>query len=215
DYHVFNVQAINNQLYVEYAPFDPTAIVAAGPARGAVDVYNTDGQLQQRLIRHGQLNDPWAVALAPANFGSFSNDLLVGNFGDGTINAFDPKNGHFVGKMKDLNGRPIAIPHLWALGFGNGGGAGPANTLYFTAGPTSHLAPGPAPFHGLFGSLQVAPAPGGEALTFNGGVPVLVSNNSVGLSSSPPNFGSQGIEAFSLMSKAMTMVPAFDLQALD
>ena len=95
--------------------------------------------------------------MAPSNFGSFSNDLLVGNFGDGHINAFDPKNGHFVGELKDANGQPIAITHLWGLEFGNGGEAGPKNTLYFTAGLSSHLAPSDAPFHGLFGSLQVAP----------------------------------------------------------
>ena len=94
--------------------------------------------------------------MAPSNFGSFSNDLLVGNFGDGTINAFDPKNGHFVGELKNANGQPIAITHLWGLAFGNGGAAGPKNTLYFTAGLTSHLAPSDNPFHGLFGSLQIA-----------------------------------------------------------
>src|SRR5262249_18258668 len=90
-YRVFNVQAINNQLYVEYAPFDPaTGGVLPGAGNGLVDLYNTDGVLQQQLIRGGQLNDPWGIALAPANFGAFSNDLLVGNFGSGTINAFDP-----------------------------------------------------------------------------------------------------------------------------
>jgi uncharacterized protein (TIGR03118 family) len=159
DYRVFNVQAINNQLYVEYAPFDPaTGGVAAGPARGAVDVYNTDGQLQQRLIRHGHLNDPWGVAMAPANFGKFSNDLLVGNFGNGHINAYDPQTGHFVGQLTDPSGQPIAIQHLWALQFGNGGAAGPTNTLFFTAGLTSHFGgTSSQPPHGLFGSLQVAP----------------------------------------------------------
>ena len=108
--------------------------------------------------------------MAPSNFGSFSNDLLVGNFGDGHINAFDPKNGHFVGELKDANGQPIAITHLWGLAFGNGGEAGPKNTLYFTAGLTSHLAPSDAPFHGLFGSLQVArvkpPMPSGAGLPY-------------------------------------------------
>jgi uncharacterized protein (TIGR03118 family) len=160
DYRVFNVQAINNQLFVEYAPFDPaTGGVAARPAGGAVDVYNTDGQLQQRLIRHGHLNDPWGVAQAPANFGQFSNDLLVGNFGNGHINAFDPKTGHFVGELTGPNGQPITIQHLWALQFGNGGAAGPTNTLFFTAGLTSHFGgTSSQPPHGLFGSLQVAPA---------------------------------------------------------
>ena len=101
--------------------------------------------------------------MAPSNFGSFSNDLLVGNFGDGTINAFDPKKGHFVGELKNAKGQPIAITHLWGLAFGNGGAAGPKNTLYFTAGLTSHLAPSDNPFHGLFGSLQIETRrPGGD-----------------------------------------------------
>jgi hypothetical protein len=213
---VFNIQAINNQLYVEYAPYDPSTVVAPGPGNGAVDIYNTDGQLQERLIQHSHLNDPWAVALAPANFGDFSKDLLVGNFGDGHINAFDPKNGHFVGEMKDPNGRPITIQHLWALGFGNDGLAGPANTLFFTAGLTSHLGAGNGTPHGLFGALQTAPA--GKAMTVNGSVSVPASNISVGMSSSLPNFSSeqvQVIEALSVMSNTMTMDPASDLQALD
>ena len=155
-YHPFNIQAINNQFYVEYAPVSKILAGKANQGDGAVDVYSADGKLQQRLIRHGHLDQPWAIALAPANFGSFSNDLLVGNFGDGHINAFDPKNGHFDGELRDANGQPIAITHLWGLAFGNGGQAGPTNTLYFTAGLTSHLAPSDNPFHGLFGSLQVA-----------------------------------------------------------
>ncbi len=165
DYHPFNIQAINNELYVEYAPVDDVLAGTAAAGEGAVDVYNADGQLQQRLIRpdDAQIDQPWAVAMAPSNFGSFSHDLLVGNFGDGTINAFDPRNGHFVGELKNANGQPIAITHLWGLAFGNGGAAGPKNTLYFTAGLTSHLAPSDKPFHGLFGSLQIArPRPGGR-----------------------------------------------------
>ena len=170
NYHPFNIQAVGGKLYVEYAPADQVLAGKSGLGEGAVDVYNADGQLQQRLIRQGHLNQPWAIAMAPSNFGSFSNDLLVGNFGDGHINAFDPKNGHFVGELKDANGQPIAITHLWGLAFGNGGEAGPKNTLYFTAGLSSHLAPSDAPFHGLFGSLQVAPVkppmPPGDGLPY-------------------------------------------------
>jgi uncharacterized protein (TIGR03118 family) len=110
--------------------------------------------LQRRLIVHGQLDDPWAIAIAPSHFGAFSNDPLVGNFGDGHINAFDPHSGRFVGELKHANGQPIAITHLWGLEFGNGGAAGPTNTLYFTAGLTSHLAPSDNPFHGVFGELR-------------------------------------------------------------
>jgi uncharacterized protein (TIGR03118 family) len=163
DYHPFNIQAINNRLYVEYAPADDVLAGTAAPGEGAVDVFNADGQLLQRLIQPDDthIDQPWAVAMAPSNFGSFSHDLLVGNFGDGTINAFDPKNGHFVGALKNANGQPIAITHLWGLAFGNGGAAGPKNTLYFTAGLTSHLAPSDNPFHGMFGSLKIARARSG------------------------------------------------------
>ena len=161
----FNIQAINNRLYVEYAPAADVLAGTAAPGEGAVDVYNADGQLQERLIRpdDSHINQPWAVTIAPSKFGSFSNDLLVGNFGDGTISAFNPKNGRFVGKLKNAKIQPIAITHLWGLAFGNGGAAGPKNTLYFTAGLTSHLAPSDNPFHGLFGSLQIArPRQGGR-----------------------------------------------------
>ena len=108
----FNIQAINNRLYVEYAPVDDVLAGTAAPGEGAVDVFNADGQLQERLIRPDDthINQPWAVAMAPSNFGSFSNDLLVGNFGDGTINAFDPKNGHFVGELKNAE-RPADRHH--------------------------------------------------------------------------------------------------------
>ena len=135
----------------------------------------------QSMIRHGHLDQPWAIAIAPANFGSFSNDLLVGNFGDGHINAFDPKNGHFIGELKGANGQPIAITHLWGLGFGNGGKAGPTNTLYFTAGLTSHLAPSTNPFHGLFGSLQVASSPERECASIISRPTMMVNSNLDGL----------------------------------
>ncbi|MGO9469484.1 MAG: TIGR03118 family protein [Isosphaeraceae bacterium] len=165
DYHPFNIQAIGNRLYVEYAPADDVLAGTAAPGEGAVDVYNADGQLLERLIRPDDthINQPWAVVMAPSNFGAFSNDLLVGNFGDGTINAFDPRNGDFVGELKNAKGQPIVITHLWGLAFGNGGAAGPKNTLYFTAGLTSHLAPSDNPFHGVFGSLQIERTrPGGR-----------------------------------------------------
>ncbi len=157
-YRVFNVQAVNNQLYVEYAPFDPaTGGVLPGAGNGLVDVYNADGQLRQELIRGGRLNDPWGVALAPANFGAFSDDLLVGNFGGGNINAFNPTTGKFVGELKTAAGKPFEVEHLWALEFGNGSAAGPTNTLFFTAGLTSHFGAGTGTPHGLFGSLQAVP----------------------------------------------------------
>jgi uncharacterized protein (TIGR03118 family) len=169
NYRVFNVQAIKNQLYVEYAPFDPaTGGVLPGTGNGAVDVFNTDGQLQQQLIRGGKLDDPWGIALAPPNFGAFSNDLLVGNFGSGTINAFNPTTGKFVGQLMTSSGQPFDVEHLWSLQFGNGGTAGPTNTLFFTAGLTSHFGAGTGTPHGLFGSLQAVPQePPNTSITLN------------------------------------------------
>jgi uncharacterized protein (TIGR03118 family) len=155
----FNVQDIGGLLYVTYAKFDPTTGAdLSGAGNGFVDVYNRDGVLQQRLIRHGQLDSPWGLAVAPQGFGDFGGDLLVGNFGDGHINAYDPHNGHFIGQLKDATGKPITEENLWALRFGNGNGAGAANTLFFTAG----LVDAPAtPFGasaGLLGSLQAIPS---------------------------------------------------------
>jgi uncharacterized protein (TIGR03118 family) len=153
----FNIQEITGpdgkqKLYVEYAKFDPTTTNGA-PGRGAgfVDVYNTDGQLltPHHLISRGVLNAPWGVALAPANFGEFSNDLLVGNFGNGRINAFDPTTGEFEGRLTLNDGKPFQEDDLWALTFGNGV-TGAKNTLFFTAGLNDQA-------DGLFGSLQAVP----------------------------------------------------------
>jgi uncharacterized protein (TIGR03118 family) len=152
----FNIQNINNQLYVEYAKFDPTTTEGApGHGAGFVDVFSTDGVLQnpngkQHLISRGVLNAPWGVALAPANFGVFSNDLLVGNFGDGRINAFNPTTGKFLGTLTTSTGQPFQEDNLWALRFGNGAGSGPTNTLFFTAGINDQK-------DGLLGSLQAIP----------------------------------------------------------
>ena len=194
-YSPFNIQAINNKLYVEYAPVTPVLDGLTSPATGAVDVYNANGKLLQRLIPQGQqqLDEPWAVAMAPANFGSFSGDLLVGNFGNGQINAFNPKNGQFVGVLQDASGQPIAIPHLWGLEFGNGGAAGPTNTLYFTAGLTSHLAPSDAPFHGQFGSLTAAR--GHEGHNDDGGQHDPHDPTSIMSASSPNGMLEQQIDA--------------------
>ncbi len=203
-YRVFNVQAINNQLYVEYAPFDPaTGGVLPGAGNGLVDVFNTDGQLLRQLIRGGRLDDPWGIALAPANFGAFSNDLLVGNFGSGNINAFDPITGRFVGELKTGTGQPFQVQHLWALEFGNGSAAGPSNTLFFTAGLTSHFGAGTTTPHGLFGSLQIVPTrPERAALVPNLGqlpqqiVPTVPANgdlNPYGVAFVPQGFEGGGV----------------------
>jgi uncharacterized protein (TIGR03118 family) len=107
------------------------------------------------------LNSPWGLALAPSTFGEFGGDLLVGNFGDGTINAFDPDTGAFLGTMLNGHGNPIVNDGLWGLIFGNGGNGGDPNKLYFTAGIPGD---GEVEDHGLFGVIATAPEPGALAL---------------------------------------------------
>jgi len=152
-YAPFNIQNLGGSLYVTYALQDASAQDdVAGPGHGYVDVFDTSGNLLRRLISGGVLDSPWGVALAPADFGEFSNDLLVGNFGDGLINAFDPLTGALLGTLKDGKGNPILIDGLWALGFGNGASAGLGNELFFTAGPNGEQ-------DGLFGKLSSVPEP--------------------------------------------------------
>ena len=118
-------------------------------------MYDANGNLHQAagLERCASpLNSPWGVALAPGTFGQFSGDLLIGNFGDGTINAFDPVTGAFLGTLTDAAGNPIVIEGLWGLLFGNGGNGGAMNELFFTAGIPG---PGAIEDHGLFGFLTV------------------------------------------------------------
>jgi uncharacterized protein (TIGR03118 family) len=149
-YAPFGIQAIGSRIYVAFAKQDADAEdEVAGQGLGFVDAFDTAGNLIARVAQHGQLNAPWGLALAPADFGRFSGDLLVGNFGDGEISAFEPQaNGHFGfrGQLRNGSGDAIAIDGLWALEFGNGANAGPTNTLFFTAGPDEET-------HGLFGSI--------------------------------------------------------------
>jgi uncharacterized protein (TIGR03118 family) len=145
----FNVQELGGVLYVAYAKQDADAEdEVAGQSLGVVDVYSTSGQLLRHLIQRGQLDAPWGLALAPAGFGRFSGALLVGNFGDGRINAYDPQTGAFLGRLHHENGRPIEIEGLWALRFGNGVTGNPT-TLLFTAGIDDEA-------HGLFGAIEAA-----------------------------------------------------------
>jgi len=148
-YSPFNIQNLGGRLYVTYAKQGPTGDDVAGPGHGFVDVYDTTGNFIKRLVSHGRLNSPWGLQIAPAGFGAFSGDLLVGNFGDGRINAYNPWNGAPEGTLRGANGRPIWIDGLWGLQFGNGV-AGTPTTLLFTAGPGGEA-------HGLFGSLDLAP----------------------------------------------------------
>ena len=149
----FNIQNLNGNLYVTYAKQDAAKLDdVAGPGNGFVDVYDTNGNLAKRLISNGSLNSPWGLALAPVNFGTFSNTLLVGNFGDGLINGFDPTTGAFLGSLEASGGNPITIEGLWGLKFGNGANGFDPNTLYFTAGIPGD---GQVEDHGLFGSIAV------------------------------------------------------------
>jgi uncharacterized protein (TIGR03118 family) len=116
---------------------------------GVVDAFDTDGNLISRIATHGQLNAPWGIAMAPASFGPFGGDLLIGNFGDGQINAYALQaDGTWqrAGGLRDSSGHQIAIDGLWGIGFGNNGLAGPSSTLYFAAGPNDES-------NGLFGSV--------------------------------------------------------------
>jgi uncharacterized protein (TIGR03118 family) len=154
-YSPFNVQNINGNLYVAYAQPRPGGAVF-GDGLGIVDVFNPNGALLQRLATGGALNAPWGLALAPAGFGAFGGALLVGNFGNGRINAFNPVTGAFLGTLTDANGNPIANDHLWGLRFGNGVQSD-ANTLYFAAGINNEV-------NGLFGSIALVPEPATLAL---------------------------------------------------
>lgn len=150
-YAPFGIRNINGMLFVTFALQDEAKHDdVAGPGHGFVDVFDLDGNKIKRLISHGTLNSPWGLESAPEGFGKFSGTLLVGNFGNGHINAFDIHNGAERGHMLRPNGRILEIQGLWGLAFGNGGPSGPTNTLLFTAGPEHES-------HGLFGTLTVAP----------------------------------------------------------
>ncbi len=149
----FNVANIGGgKLAVTFAKQDPDKHDdVAGPGNGYVDIFDTSGNLVMRLPHVVFLNSPWAVVVAPATgFGGFSGDILVGQFGSGAIAAFDPTNGKYIGLLFDPNLLSLQINGLWGLGFGNGGSAGPTNTLFFTAGVFGEA-------HGLFGSIVALP----------------------------------------------------------
>jgi len=149
-YAPFGIQNINGMLVVTFAKQDEDKEDdVAGAGFGFVDIFDLSGNMVKRLVSRGALNAPWGLALAPANFGRFSNALLVGNFGNGWINAYNPSTGALLGHLLNPNGSPLAIDGLWGLEFGTGSAAsGPTNTLFFTAGPEDES-------HGLFGKLVV------------------------------------------------------------
>lgn len=145
----FGIQAIGGDIYVTYAKQDAAKEdEVAGPGLGVVDVYTPNGDFIRRIAAGGALDAPWGIALAPAGFGEFSNQLLVGNFGDGRINAFSPTTGTALGTLRDTAGKPIRIDGLWGMQFGNGLANQPVNTLFFAAGPADES-------HGLYGRLDL------------------------------------------------------------
>jgi len=146
----FGIREIGGALFVTYAKQDADHHDdVAGHGLGFVDKFDTGGAFLGRVATRGQLNSPWGLAVAPQSFGRFGGDLLVGNFGDGHINAYELEDGayHHRGELRGPDGRKIAIDGLWALSFGNGGAAGSVGTLFFTAGPDDES-------HGLFGTIE-------------------------------------------------------------
>ena len=155
-YAPFNIENINGQLYVTYALQDASKHDdVSGAGHGFVDIFDTNGNLLKRLVSSGALNSPWGMAVAPKGFGGFGGDLLVGNFGDGTINVFDSA-GNLLATLDGPNGKPLVNEGLWDLTFGNGGKAGSASDLFFTAGIPGD---GSVEDHGLFGSIVQTPEP--------------------------------------------------------
>jgi len=133
-YAPFGIQAINGDIYVTYAKVEGDE-EAHGQGLGFVDVFDTDGRLLRRVASRGTLNAPWGLALAPASFGKFGGALLVGNFGDGFINAYAPLTGTWLGFLRDRNGRRIHVDGLWGMQFGNGLLNQKTNQLFYAAGP--------------------------------------------------------------------------------
>jgi uncharacterized protein (TIGR03118 family) len=148
-YAPFNAQVLDGHLFVTYAKQDEFKHDdVSGKGNGFVDEFDLNGNLIDRVASHGPLNSPWGLAIAPTDFGKYAGDLLVGNFGDGTISAFDLNhNDQNMGKLLGIDGKPITIDDLWALTPGNGTKAGSSGNIYFTAG-------GKAETQGLFGSLS-------------------------------------------------------------
>jgi uncharacterized protein (TIGR03118 family) len=148
-YGPFGIAEIKGKLYVTFAKQDATLHDdVAGPGHGFVDVFTNTGAFVRRLVTRGALNSPWGLALAPRSFGRFGGDLLVGNFGNGLINVYNPDNGASLGRLRRPNGLPVQIDGLWGLMFGNGNAA-KTGELVFSAGPADES-------HGLLGKIVVA-----------------------------------------------------------
>ena len=150
-YAPFGIQVIGSTVYVTYAQQGSGADEVDGMSRGFVDAYDLNGNFVARVATRGQLDAPWGVALAPASFGRYAGDLLVGNFGNGQVNAYSNASGawEYDGALRDTDGKKLSIDGLWALQFGNAGGNGNPDTLYFTAGLNDEA-------DGLFGTITPA-----------------------------------------------------------
>ncbi len=148
-FHPFGIQTVGDKVFVTYALKEEDSDEdVTGPGLGYVNVFDTMGRLEMRFASEGVLNAPWGIAKAPANFGPFSNAMLIGNFGDGHINAFDESTGALLGELDDAEGKPFEVEGLWGLHFGTGLNAGPLNSLFFAAGIEDES-------HGLFGRIDV------------------------------------------------------------
>jgi uncharacterized protein (TIGR03118 family) len=146
----FGIQAINGDIVVTYAKQgDKGKDDVAGAGNGYVDIFDANGQLLRRFAARGALNSPWGIALAPTSFGRFGGRLLVGNFGDGHISAFDLASGEFKGQLRDERGEVLVVPGLWGLAFGNGVRDQSVDTLFFAAGPDDES-------HGAYGRIDPA-----------------------------------------------------------
>ena len=158
-YAPFNIQTLNGKLYVTYALQNGAKHDdVEGSGHGFVSVFDLNGNFLNRVASQGALNSPWGLVIAPGSFGAFSGDLLVGNFGDGRINAFDPNTNNYIGPLRqEPDHSPLSIDGLWGLTTGNGGSAGSPDQIYFSAGPDGES-------HGLFGSLRLVPEPSSFAL---------------------------------------------------
>jgi uncharacterized protein (TIGR03118 family) len=201
-YSPFGIHSIGDNVYVTYAEVNPSnggPMVGAG--LGYVDEFDNNGNFIAEAVVQNVLNAPWGMALAPAGFGSFGGDLLVGNFGDGVINAFNPTTFAYVGSLSSASGTAIANPGLWEILFGQGGNLGDPNTLYFAAGINNEQ-------DGLFGSIGIAqPAAGAPSFTLSATATSLTVSaaqpGSINVSLGPTN-GFNGVVTLSCTSTTVS-----------
>jgi uncharacterized protein (TIGR03118 family) len=149
-YAPFGIRNINGQIFVTFAKQDELKEdEVAGERLGFVDIFDSEGNFVRRFASRGPLNAPWGLAMAPPTFKRFANTILVGNFGDGRISAFDPMTGRFLGRLRNTKGEVLSIDGLWSITPGGGRGT-TSDDLLFTAGPDDEA-------HGLFGKLNPVP----------------------------------------------------------